>query len=71
MTASELRAWVEARGLTQSEAAALLGLTRNGLQRQLYGERRVGKQTQRIIALLDHGSAIPPALSLGAKARVG
>lgn len=56
MTPTQLAEWVRARGLTQAEAATLLGLTRNGLQRQLYGERPVSRQTERIVELLTSAS---------------
>jgi hypothetical protein len=63
MDAQELRQWIERRGLSHEEAARLLALSIQGLRKQLYGVRRVGPQTERIVALIDrlggdaHGAA--------------
>ncbi len=58
MTKAELRAWIVARALTQQEAAALLGLSRGALVRQIAEEgagatKAVGDQTAIICRLMD------------------
>lgn len=54
MTPLELKIWISVRGLTRDDAARLLCLSRDGLQKQLAGVRKVGQQTERITELLDY-----------------
>ena len=49
MTAHELRRRIAALGLTQREMASRLGLSRNGLFKQLAGERKVSRQTELLL----------------------
>ena len=53
LSAAELRARIRRLGITQTEAAERLGLSPNGLYKQLHGERKVGRQTEVILDLLD------------------
>ena len=56
MTKAELRAWIKARALTQSEAAALLGVSLPTLVRQITDAPSgvpVGRQTAVICRLMD------------------
>ncbi len=53
MTAADLRAWTERRGLTQEQAAALLAAAQPEVSRWLSGERTVPPRVVRIIELLD------------------
>lgn len=57
MTAAELRAWIARQGWSHDEAADRLALSRDGLRKQLYGQRPVGAQTARIVQLIGDGSA--------------
>lgn len=59
MTATQLRAWLAERRLTQARAAEMLGLSLSGLQRQIYGSRRVSTQTARIVELIDRADRGP------------
>lgn len=59
MSERELQAWIASRGVTQSMAAWMLALTTEGLRKNLYGQRRIGAQTIRIIELLE-GKKIEP-----------
>jgi len=43
ITGDELRTRIDRLGLRYNEAAMRLGLTINGLQKQMRGERRVGR----------------------------
>lgn len=54
MNASDLRAWTKARKLSHQQAADLLGLTLQTFRGKLYRPQRpVGRQTERIVQLLD------------------
>jgi hypothetical protein len=53
LSAAELRVRIRRLGITQTEAAVRLGLSPNGLYKQLHGERKVGRQTEVILDLLD------------------
>jgi transcriptional regulator with XRE-family HTH domain len=53
MTADELRRRVEALGLTQREMAGRLGLSLNGLFKQLAGERKVSRQTELLLECVE------------------
>jgi len=62
MTKAELRAWITARDLTQSEAAALLGVSLPTLVRQITDAPSgvpVSRQTAIICRLLDRPSQQP------------
>jgi len=45
----ELRARIDKLGLTYTAAAPLLGLTLDGLRKQMRGDRAVGRQTEIIL----------------------
>ena len=49
MTGDQLRARIERLGLSQAAMAERLGLSLNGLVKQLRGERRVSRQTEIIL----------------------
>ena len=49
MTGAQLRARIERLGLSQAAMAERLGLSLNGLVKQLRGERRVSRQTEIIL----------------------
>jgi transcriptional regulator with XRE-family HTH domain len=53
MTADELRRRLKALGLTQREMAGLLGLSENGLFKQLAGERKVSRQTELLLECVE------------------
>jgi transcriptional regulator with XRE-family HTH domain len=52
MTPYELKAIREAAGLTQIEAAELLGILPRSYQRYEYGERKIPVPTERLFKLL-------------------
>lgn len=56
MTAAELRAWIARQGWTHDQAAARLALSRDGLRKQLYGQRPISAQTARIVELIGDGA---------------
>ncbi len=62
MTKAQLRAWINARRITQAKAASILGLSRQSLVRQLTDaatQSPVGRQTEIIADLMDkHEPAI-------------
>jgi transcriptional regulator with XRE-family HTH domain len=49
LSAAELRARIKRLGISQTEAAERLGLSVNGLYKQLHGERKVSRQTEIIL----------------------
>ena len=53
LSAAELRARIKRLGISQSEAAERLGLSANGLYKQLHGERTVSRQTEIILDLIE------------------
>jgi transcriptional regulator with XRE-family HTH domain len=53
MTADELRRRIAALGLTQREMANRLGLSLNGLFKQLAGERKVSRQTELLLECVE------------------
>ena len=53
LSAAELRARIKRLGISQSEAAERLGLSANGLYKQLHGERKVSRQTKIILDLIE------------------
>ena len=53
LSAAELRARIKRLGISQSEAAERLGLSANGLYKQLHGERKVSRQTEIILDLME------------------
>ena len=53
LSAAELRARIKRLGITQTEAAERLGLSANGLYKQLHGERKVSRQTEIILDLIE------------------
>ena len=53
ISGDELRARIDRLGLLYNEAAQKLGLSRNGLYKQMSGERRVGRQTAIILDLIE------------------
>ena len=53
MTSDQLAAWIDRRELTQEKAAKILGLTKRGLQDQLYGVHPVSSQTEQLCKLWD------------------
>jgi hypothetical protein len=61
MTGDELRQRVQQLGVTFSAAAGMVGLSRSGLYQQMTGERRVSRQTQLILDLLEHAPGRPGA----------
>jgi hypothetical protein len=48
-----LRARIDELGLTYTEAALRLGLTLDGLQKQMRGARKVSRQTEIILGYLE------------------
>jgi hypothetical protein len=54
ITGEELRQRVDRLGLTYVEAARRLGLTDDGLYKQMRGTRRVGRQTEIILRVLEN-----------------
>jgi hypothetical protein len=67
----ELRRRIKELGLTYARAAERLGLTLNGLNKQMSGDRRVSKQTEIILGYLEkeHQAEQPPLR--GKKGRAG
>jgi hypothetical protein len=63
MTGEELRQRIEGLGVSFTDAAALLGLSRPGLYHQLRGENRVSRQTELLLAVLERQAA-DPAIAL-------
>ena len=65
ISGAELRARIDALGMgSYAQAAERLGLTENGLFKAMTGKRRVGRQTEIIIGLLEEEAAAkaePPA----------
>jgi hypothetical protein len=53
MTPGELHAWIKRRKLKHEEAAKLLGLSREGLRKNLYGVTPIGRQTEIIVEQRD------------------
>jgi hypothetical protein len=53
ISGSELRSRIDKIGLTYTEAAKRLGLTLDGLQKQMRGARPVGRQTEIILDFLE------------------
>jgi hypothetical protein len=54
ITGDELRRRIDRLGLPYVEAARRLGLTDDGLYKQMRGTRRVGRQTEIILDCLEH-----------------
>ena|SRR5215831_14727592 len=54
ISGAELRQRIDQLGLTYAEAARRLGLTENGLHKQMSGARRIGRQTEIILDCLEH-----------------
>jgi hypothetical protein len=50
----ELRSRIDRLGVTYTAAAPLLGLTPDGLHKQMTGQRRVSRQTEIILDCLEH-----------------
>jgi hypothetical protein len=50
----ELRARIKRLGLTYARAAEQLGLTLDGLNKQMRGDRKVGRQTEVILGHLEY-----------------
>ena len=48
-----LRARIDRLGLSYAEAARRLGLTADGLQKKMRGDRPIGRQTEIILDLMD------------------
>lgn len=59
MTREQLRAWLDSRNLTRRQAAEMLGLSVDGLGRQLDGSRKVSEQTRQLCLLWDAYDAKP------------
>jgi len=53
ISGDQLRARVKRLGITQTEAAYHLGLSLPGLVKQMRGERKVSRQTEIILDLMD------------------
>jgi len=53
ITGDELRTRIDRLGLRYNEAAMRLGLTINGLQKQMRGERRVSRQTEMLLGYVE------------------
>ena len=53
LSAAALRARIKRLGISQTEAAERLGLSANGLYKQLHGERKVSRQTEIILDLIE------------------
>jgi transcriptional regulator with XRE-family HTH domain len=53
ISGEELRRRIDRLGLTYSEAARRLGLTVDGLQKQMRGVRRIGRQTEIILGYIE------------------
>ena len=53
MSGAELRARIKRLGLTYAVVADQLGLSLDGLNKQMRGDRRVSRQTEIILDLLD------------------
>ena len=54
ISGAELRHRIDRLGLTYAEAARRLGLTENGLHKQMSGARRIGRQTESILDCIEH-----------------
>jgi hypothetical protein len=67
ITSDELRLRVLALDMPQTEVAYHLGLSLNGLVKQMRGERRVSKQTELLVAYFD---AFGPIQTGGGKGRL-
>jgi hypothetical protein len=66
ISGDELRERVDKLGLgSVAQAADKLGLTRDGLAKAMNGQRRVGRQTQIIIGLLEAMQNAPDAAPPG------
>ena len=57
MTGEELRTAIKALGLTYREAAGHLGLTLDGLNKQMRGDRPVSRQTELLLGYVEEGVA--------------
>jgi hypothetical protein len=53
LAGEELRRRIDRPGLTYVEAARRLGLTEDGLHKQMRGARRVGRQTEIILGYIE------------------
>jgi DNA-binding transcriptional regulator YdaS (Cro superfamily) len=60
LTAAELRAWLERRGLSERAAAPLLAAAQQEVNRWARGERRIPRRVVRIIELLDRIEELEP-----------
>ena len=61
----ELRARIDKLGLTYTAAAAALGLTMDGLHKQMRGVRAVSRQTEIILERLEADQRAGPEVTRG------
>ena len=59
MTPADLRAWIRRRHLSHEEGAELLAISVNSLRKYLYGVVPIGRQTERIIDLINQKEPAP------------
>jgi hypothetical protein len=71
MTGEELRTAIKALGLTYREAAECLGLTLDGLNKQMRGVRPVGRQTELLLGYVEAASAAAAAPPVASAPRSG
>src|SRR5215469_13726408 len=61
MEGDELRRRLDRLGRPYTELAPLLGLSIDGLHHQMRGNRRVSRQTQMLLKVLERGCRVEPA----------
>ena len=71
MTGEELRARIKALGFTYREAAEYLGLTLDGLNKQMRSVRPVGRQTELLLGYVEAASAAAAAPPVALAPRSG
>ena len=71
MTGEELRTAIKALGLTYREAAECLGLTLDGLNKQMRGVRPVGRQTELLLGYVEEAVERASAAAAASAPRSG
>jgi hypothetical protein len=71
MTGEELRTAIKALGLTYREAAGHLGLTLDGLNKQMRGDRPVSRQTELLLGYVEEAVERASAAAAASAPRSG